>query len=80
MGFLATAAEPGGALTAIDVAMRPGVGPPSLHAHDPAELVAVQEGTITALRGAPDGPPEHPTGRPHRPWSSGCSPSPRSTG
>ena len=56
--FLATAAESGGALTAIEVAMRPGGGPPSLHAHDPAELVAVQEGTITALRGAPDGPPE----------------------
>ena len=30
--------------------MRPGGGPPSLHAHDPAELVAVQEGTITAPR------------------------------
>ena len=37
--------------------MRPGGGPPSLHAHDPAELVAVQEGTITAPRSAPDGPP-----------------------
>ena len=62
-----------GALTAIEVAMRPGGGPPSLHAHDPAELVAVQEGTITAPRSAPDGPPP-------RPWSSGCSPWPRSTG
>jgi quercetin dioxygenase-like cupin family protein len=51
--FLATAAESGGALSALEVVMRPGGGPPALHAHDPAELVLVQEGSITVLRGAP---------------------------
>ena len=56
--FLATAAESGGALTALEVVMGPGGGPPGLHAHDPAELVVVQEGTITAFRGGPDGAPE----------------------
>ncbi len=56
--FLATAAESGGAMTALEVAMRPGGGPPALHAHDPAELVMVQEGTITAVRGGPGDPPE----------------------
>jgi quercetin dioxygenase-like cupin family protein len=54
--FLATAAESGGAMTAIEVVMPPGGGPPGLHAHDPAELVVVQEGTITALRGSPPAP------------------------
>jgi mannose-6-phosphate isomerase-like protein (cupin superfamily) len=50
--FLATAAGSGGAFTAIEVTMRAGGGPPSMHAHDPAELVVVSEGALTAFRGS----------------------------
>lgn len=50
--FLATAAGSGGAFTAIEVTMRAGGGPPAMHAHDPAELVVVVEGALTAFRGS----------------------------
>jgi mannose-6-phosphate isomerase-like protein (cupin superfamily) len=50
--FLATAAESGGAFTAIEVTMRPRGGPPAMHAHDAAELVVVVEGGLTAFRGS----------------------------
>ena len=69
--FLATAAESGGAFTAIEVSMRPGGGPPAMHAHDAAELVVVVEGGLTAFRGSETlalGPGEAvsiPGGTPH---------------
>ena len=50
--FLATAAESGGAFTAIEVTMRAGGGPAAMHAHDAAELVVVAEGGLTAFRAA----------------------------
>jgi mannose-6-phosphate isomerase-like protein (cupin superfamily) len=53
---LAAAADSGGALTALEVTMRPGGGPPAMHAHDAAELVVVLEGSITAMRGDPAAP------------------------
>ena len=49
--FLATSAESGGTFTAIEVTMRAGGGPPAMHAHEPAELVVVVEGALTAFRG-----------------------------
>jgi mannose-6-phosphate isomerase-like protein (cupin superfamily) len=44
---LATSAQTGGALFAVQVRMPPGGGPPVLHRHDPGEVYLVQEGEFT---------------------------------
>jgi mannose-6-phosphate isomerase-like protein (cupin superfamily) len=45
--LLATSAQTGGALLAIEVRMPPGGGPPVMHRHDPGEVYHVLEGEFT---------------------------------
>jgi mannose-6-phosphate isomerase-like protein (cupin superfamily) len=44
---LATSAQTGGALLAIEVRMPPGGGPPVMHRHDPGEVYSVLSGEFT---------------------------------
>jgi mannose-6-phosphate isomerase-like protein (cupin superfamily) len=53
---LATCAQTGGALFAVQVRMPPGGGPPVMHRHEPGEVYYVTEGEFTfylAAEGAP---------------------------
>ncbi len=52
---LATCAETGGALFAVEMHMRPGGGPPVLHRHDPGEVYHVLSGEFTFYLGSDDG-------------------------
>lgn len=45
--ILATCAQTGGALFAVEVRMPPGGGPPVMHRHDPGEIYYVREGEFT---------------------------------
>jgi mannose-6-phosphate isomerase-like protein (cupin superfamily) len=45
--ILASSAETGGALCAIELRMPPGGGPPVMHRHAPGEVYAVSEGEFT---------------------------------
>lgn len=53
---LATSAQTGGALLAIQVRMPPGGGPPVLHRHAPGEVYHVLGGEFTFYVGDVDGP------------------------
>ena len=44
---LATSAQTGGALFAVEVWMPPGGGPPVMHRHDPGEIYYVRDGEFT---------------------------------
>ena len=44
---LATCADTGGALFAVEVRMHPGGGPPVMHRHDPGEVYRVLDGEFT---------------------------------
>ncbi len=44
--FRVTGEASGGALTAVEVLMPPGGGPPALHRHEPFELYRVEEGEL----------------------------------
>ena len=50
LAFRVTAQESAGALTAVDVRLPPGGGPPMLHRHDPYELYRVESGKLTFYR------------------------------
>jgi mannose-6-phosphate isomerase-like protein (cupin superfamily) len=52
--ILATCAQTGGALFAVQIRMPPGGGPPVLHRHDPGEIYYVLEGEFTFYVGDPD--------------------------
>ena len=52
---LATSAETGGALFALQVRMPAGGGPPVLHRHDPGEVYHVLSGEFAFYTVAPDG-------------------------
>lgn len=45
--ILATSAQTGGALFAVQIRMPPGGGPPVMHRHDPGEVYLVQQGEFT---------------------------------
>ena len=45
--ILATSAQTGGALFAVEVQMPPGGGPPVMHRHDPGEIYYVRDGEFT---------------------------------
>jgi quercetin dioxygenase-like cupin family protein len=45
--ILATSAQTGGALFAVEVRMPPGGGPPVMHRHDPGEIYYVRDGEFT---------------------------------
>jgi len=51
--LLATSAQTGGALLAVEVRMPPGGGPPVMHRHDPGEVYHVLEGEFTFYIGDP---------------------------
>lgn len=53
--ILATCAETGGALFAVQVRMRPGGGPPVMHRHEPGEIYHVIAGEFTFYVGAAGG-------------------------
>jgi mannose-6-phosphate isomerase-like protein (cupin superfamily) len=53
---LASSAQTGGALFAIQIRMPPGGGPPVLHRHDPGEVYYVQRGEFTFYIGGADDP------------------------
>jgi len=53
---LATSADTGGALFAIQIRMPPGGGPPVMHRHDPGEVYYVQSGEFTFYIGGADDP------------------------
>lgn len=53
---LATSAQTGGALFAIQIRMPPGGGPPVMHRHDPGEVYLVQQGEFTFYIGGADDP------------------------
>lgn len=53
---LATSAQTGGALFAVEIRMPPGGGPPVMHRHDPGEIYYVREGEFTFYVGG-DGEP-----------------------
>jgi mannose-6-phosphate isomerase-like protein (cupin superfamily) len=53
---LATSAQTGGALFAIQIRMQPGGGPPVMHRHDPGEVYYVQSGEFTFYIGGADDP------------------------
>jgi mannose-6-phosphate isomerase-like protein (cupin superfamily) len=53
---LATSAQTGGALFAIQIRMPPGGGPPVMHRHDPGEVYYVQSGEFTFYIGGADDP------------------------
>jgi len=48
---LATSAETGGALFAVEIRMPPGGGPPVMHRHQPGEVYYVTEGEFTFYTG-----------------------------
>lgn len=52
---LATCAQTGGALFAVQVRMAPGGGPPVMHRHDPGEVYHVLEGEFAFYVGDPTG-------------------------
>lgn len=54
--ILATSAETGGALFAVEVRMPPGGGPPVMHRHEPGEIYHVLSGEFTFYT-APEGAP-----------------------
>lgn len=45
--ILATCAQTGGTLFAVQVRMRPGGGPPVMHRHEPGEIYHVIDGEFT---------------------------------
>jgi mannose-6-phosphate isomerase-like protein (cupin superfamily) len=53
---LATSAQTGGALFAMQIRMPPGGGPPVMHRHDPGEVYYVQSGEFTFHIGAAEDP------------------------
>lgn len=53
---LATGAQTGGAIFAVEIRMPPGGGPPVMHRHDPGEVYHVLEGEFTFYIGDPAGP------------------------
>jgi quercetin dioxygenase-like cupin family protein len=53
---LATGAQTGGAIFAVEVRMPPGGGPPVMHRHDPGEIYHVLSGEFTFYVGDPGGP------------------------
>src|SRR5918998_3966747 len=53
---LATSAQTGGALFAMQIRMPPGGGPPVMHRHDPGEVYYVQNGEFTFYIGGADDP------------------------
>jgi mannose-6-phosphate isomerase-like protein (cupin superfamily) len=53
--LLATAAQTGGALLAVEMRMPPGGGPPLMHRHDPGEVYHVIEGEFTFYVGGGEG-------------------------
>jgi mannose-6-phosphate isomerase-like protein (cupin superfamily) len=54
--ILATSADTGGALLAVEIRMRPGGGPPVMHRHAPGEIYHVLDGEFTFYTGdGPDG-------------------------
>jgi mannose-6-phosphate isomerase-like protein (cupin superfamily) len=52
---LATSAQSGGALCAVEVSMQPGGGPPLMHRHDPGEVYHVLRGEFAFYVGSDDG-------------------------
>ena len=52
--MLATSAQTGGALFAVEIRMPPGGGPPVMHRHAPGEVYYVLEGEFTFYVGDPD--------------------------
>ena len=52
---LATSAQTGGALFAIDLRMQPGGGPPVMHRHEPGEVYYILDGTFTFYIAGVDG-------------------------
>jgi mannose-6-phosphate isomerase-like protein (cupin superfamily) len=61
--ILATSAQTGGALFAIELRMQPGGGPPVMHRHDPGEVYYVRRGEFTFYTARPDLPAERITAR-----------------
>jgi quercetin dioxygenase-like cupin family protein len=61
--ILATSAQTGGALFAVEVRMPPGGGPPLMHRHAPGEIYHVLEGEFTFYTAPDDGPPSRVTAR-----------------
>jgi mannose-6-phosphate isomerase-like protein (cupin superfamily) len=53
---LATSAQTGGALLAVQIRMPPGGGPPVMHRHDPGEVYYVQSGEFTFYIGGAEDP------------------------
>ena len=51
---LATSAQTGGALLAVEMRMPPGGGPPVMHRHDPGEVYYVLDGEFTFYVGGHD--------------------------
>lgn len=54
--ILATCADTGGALFAVEIRMPPGGGPPVMHRHDPGEVYYVLQGEFTFYVGDPAAP------------------------
>lgn len=54
--ILATSAQTGGALFAVEIRMPPGGGPPVLHRHEPGEVYYVLDGEFTFYTGGPTAP------------------------
>jgi quercetin dioxygenase-like cupin family protein len=52
---LATGAQTGGAIFAVEIRMPPGGGPPVMHRHDPGEIYHVLAGELTFYVGDPVG-------------------------
>jgi len=52
---LATSAQTGGALFAVQIRMPPGGGPPVMHRHDPGEVYFVLQGEFAFYTQDPDG-------------------------
>ncbi len=55
VAVLATGAQTGGTIFAIEVRMPPGGGPPLMHRHEPGEVYHVLEGEFTFYVGDPRG-------------------------
>ena len=55
IAVLATGAQTGGAIFAIEIRMPPGGGPPVMHRHEPGEVYHVLEGEFTFYVGDPGG-------------------------
>lgn len=53
--MLATGAQTGGTIFAVEMRMPPGGGPPVMHRHQPGEIFHVLEGEFTFYVGDPDG-------------------------